>query len=158
MAYQDVMQRANAAFQSGKTKNVAFRRQQLENLMRMYEENREAMAAVLAADLRRPRHEAVILEIDFLVNDLANTLNNLEKWAEPEKVSLGVLSLGSRHSTAIQPIARQGSRQHPRRCSDLQRPIRRCSGDGRVELPDPALSDPFFLCNRRWKCCGPQAQ
>jgi aldehyde dehydrogenase (NAD+) len=91
MAYQDVMQRANAAFQSGKTKNVAFRRQQLENLMRMYEENREAMAAVLAADLRRPRHEAVILEIDFLVNDLANTLNNLEKWAEPEKVSLSLV-------------------------------------------------------------------
>lgn len=86
MAYQDVMQRANAAFQSGKTKNVAFRRRQLESLLRMYEENREEMAAVLAADLRRPKQEAMILEIDFLVNDITNTLMNLEKWAEVEKV------------------------------------------------------------------------
>jgi aldehyde dehydrogenase (NAD+) len=86
MAYQDVMQRANAAFQSGKTKNVAFRRRQLESLLRLYEENRDEMAAVLAADLRRPKQEAMILEIDFLVNDITNTLMNLEKWAEVEKV------------------------------------------------------------------------
>lgn len=86
MAYQDVMQRANAAFQSGRTKNVTFRRRQLEALLRLYEENRDAMAAVLAADLRRPKQEAMILEIDFLVNDLTNTLINLEKWAAVEKV------------------------------------------------------------------------
>lgn len=86
MAYQDVMQRAHAAFQSGKTKNVAFRRQQLESLLRMYEENRDEMAAVLAADLRRPKQEAMILEVDFLINDMTNTLLNLEKWAAVEKV------------------------------------------------------------------------
>lgn len=86
MAYQDVMDRARAAFDSGKTKNVSFRRKQLESLMRLYEENRDEMAAVLAADLRRPKQEAMILEIDFLINDLTNTLINLEQWAEVEKV------------------------------------------------------------------------
>lgn len=86
MAYQDVMQRANSAFQSGKTKDVAFRRKQLESLLRLYEENRDEMAAVLAADLRRPKQEAVILEIDFLVNDLTTTLMNLDKWTAVEKV------------------------------------------------------------------------
>lgn len=86
MAYQDVMQRAQAAFQSGKTKNVEFRRRQLESLMRLYEENRDEMAAVLAADLRRPKQEAMILEVDFLINDLANTLINLDKWTAVEKV------------------------------------------------------------------------
>lgn len=88
MAYQDVMQRANTAFQSGKTKNVAFRRRQLESLLRLYEENRDEMAAVLAADLRRPKQEAIILEIDFLVNDITNTLIHLEEWAAVEKVKL----------------------------------------------------------------------
>lgn len=86
MAYQDVMDRATAAFQSGKTKNVAFRRRQLESLLRLYEENREEMAVVLAADLRRPKQEAMILECDFLENDLANTLIHLEEWAGVEKV------------------------------------------------------------------------
>lgn len=87
MAYQDMMHRVTAAFQSGKTKNIAFRRQQLESLMRMYEENREAMAEALAADLRRPRQEAMILEVDFLINDLTNTLINLDQWTAPEKVN-----------------------------------------------------------------------
>lgn len=87
MAYQDVMQRANTAFQSGKTKNVAFRRRQLESLLRLYEENREEMAAVLAADLRRPKQEAMILEVDFLVNDLTNTLIKLDEWSAVTKVN-----------------------------------------------------------------------
>lgn len=87
MSYQDVMQRANAAFQSGKTKNIGFRRRQLEALLRMCEENRDAMADALAADLRRPRQEALILEIEYLVNELKTTLFNLEKWAAPAKVN-----------------------------------------------------------------------
>ena len=86
MAYQDVMDRAHAAFQSGKTKNVAFRRRQLESLLRLYEENRDEMATVLAADLRRPKQEAMTLEVDFLINDITNTLIHLEEWAEVEKV------------------------------------------------------------------------
>lgn len=80
------MQRAHSAFQSGKTKNVAFRRRQLESLLRLYEDNKEEMAAALAADLRRPKQEAYILEIEFLINDLTNTLINLEKWAAVQKV------------------------------------------------------------------------
>lgn len=85
MAYQDVMQRANTAFQNGKTKNVAFRRRQLEALLRLYEENKDEMAAVLAADLRRPKQEAMILEVEFLINDITNTLIHLEEWASPDK-------------------------------------------------------------------------
>lgn len=54
--------------------------------MRMYEENKDAMADVLAADLRKPKQEAIVFEIDFLINDLTNTLINLEKWAAVEKV------------------------------------------------------------------------
>jgi aldehyde dehydrogenase (NAD+) len=87
MAYQDVMDRANAAFQSGKTKNVEFRRKQLEALLRLYEENREEMAAVLAADLRRPKQEAMILEVDFLINDMTNNLIHLDEWSAVQKVS-----------------------------------------------------------------------
>lgn len=86
MAYEDLMVRANTAFQSGKTKNVAFRRRQLEALLRLYEENREEMAAALAADLGRPRQEAMVLEVEFLINDMVNTLQHLEEWAAAEKV------------------------------------------------------------------------
>lgn len=86
MVFEDVMHKVNTAFQSGRTRNVAFRRKQLESLLRMYEENKDAMAAALAADLRRPKQEAVILEIDFLINDITNTLIHLDEWSKDEKV------------------------------------------------------------------------
>lgn len=52
MAYQDVLNRASSAFLSGKTRDIDFRRKQLKGLLRMYEENRDEMAAALEADLR----------------------------------------------------------------------------------------------------------
>lgn len=52
MAYEDVMSRARQAFESGKTRDIDFRRKQLKALLRLYEENKEGMAAALAADLR----------------------------------------------------------------------------------------------------------
>lgn len=52
MSYDEVMNRAFNAFQSGKTRDVDFRRKQLQALLRLYEENRDEMAAALAADLR----------------------------------------------------------------------------------------------------------
>lgn len=88
MAYEELMQRAHAAFMSGRTKDVAFRRRQLESLLRLYEENRDTMAAALAADLRRPKQEAMILEIDFLINDMIHTINHLDEWARDEKVNI----------------------------------------------------------------------
>lgn len=80
------MQTAYAAFNSGRSKNVDYREEQLEQLMKMYEDNFDEMVRVLGADLRRSRQEAVILDVEFLLNDLRNTLYNLREWADPEKV------------------------------------------------------------------------
>lgn len=92
MDHQDVVQRARTAFQSGKTKDVAFRRRQLEALLKLYEENRDEIAAVLAADLRRPRQETMALEVDVLINDMTNTLNNLDEWAGVEKPDKSIVN------------------------------------------------------------------
>lgn len=52
MSYEEVMNRAHNAYQSGKTRDIEFRKKQLKALLRLYEENRDEMAAALAADLR----------------------------------------------------------------------------------------------------------
>lgn len=56
--------------------------------MKMYTENETEMANALAADLRKHKQEAIILEIDFLKNDLIHTLSSLRDWVKPEKVLL----------------------------------------------------------------------
>ncbi|CAO1387428.1 unnamed protein product [Diamesa tonsa] len=87
MSYTSILQRANTAFQSGKTKDIQFREKQLKALLCLYEENTEEMVAVLSADLRRSRQEATILEIEFLINDLKHVINNLSDWVAPEQAS-----------------------------------------------------------------------
>lgn len=65
----------------------------MKNLLRMYEENQSAMVEALHKDLRRGKMEAVLLETDYLINDLKDTLHYLDEWAAPEKVSLRTLEL-----------------------------------------------------------------
>lgn len=54
--------------------------------MRLYEENAEAILDALAKDLRRHKAETILLELEYVKNDLKNTLMNLHEWVKPEKV------------------------------------------------------------------------
>lgn len=54
--------------------------------MRMYEENTTEMCDALASDLRKHKQEAIVLEVEFLKNDLRHTLNSLREWCKPDEV------------------------------------------------------------------------
>ena len=145
MAYQDVVQRARNAFQNGRTRSIAFRRQQLQSLMRMYEENRDLMAEVLEADLKKPRQESMIFEIDFLINDLINTLSNFESWAAAEKVRCFLIS----HSKLIynSKLAGQSHYKFTRRSSHIQGTFWRCISSWSMELSASIISCTVCISN-----------
>lgn len=56
--------------------------------MRMYEENTTEMCDALASDLRKHKQEAIVLEVDFLKNDLRHTLMSLRDWCKPDEVRI----------------------------------------------------------------------
>ncbi|KAJ8717742.1 hypothetical protein PYW07_005672 [Mythimna separata] len=87
------VQRARDTFNRGVTRPIKWRLQQLKNLLRMYEENRNAMIEALHKDLRRSKMEAVLLEVDYLINDLKSTIHHLEDWAKPEKPEKGFVNM-----------------------------------------------------------------
>lgn len=91
--FSSVMDRARSAFNSGKTKDIKFRKKQLEALLKMYEECREEIISVLDADLRRPKQEAVVFEIDVMTNEVLHLLAHLDEWAAPSKPDKGVANL-----------------------------------------------------------------
>ncbi|XP_073812804.1 aldehyde dehydrogenase type III isoform X9 [Musca autumnalis] len=82
--YDDILQRCRTAFQNGKTRDLSFRKKQLENLLRMYEEHENDMINALDADLRRPKQESLVVETEFLKNDVKNILYNIDDWVKPE--------------------------------------------------------------------------
>ncbi|KAG8338277.1 aldehyde dehydrogenase 3, member A2 [Homalodisca vitripennis] len=91
--YAEVIDRARNAFNSGKTKPYAFRKKQLEQMMKMYEDNGPEIVAALSADLHKSKMESYIMEIDLLKNDLRNTLINLKDWMSPESPSKSFANL-----------------------------------------------------------------
>ncbi|XP_063385753.1 aldehyde dehydrogenase, dimeric NADP-preferring isoform X1 [Cydia fagiglandana] len=90
---EEVVQRARDTFARGVTKPLAWRKQQLKNLLRMYEENYNAMVEALHKDLRRSKMEAVLLEVDYLINDLKSMLHHIDEWAKPEHPPKGFVNM-----------------------------------------------------------------
>ncbi|XP_059224715.1 aldehyde dehydrogenase, dimeric NADP-preferring isoform X3 [Stomoxys calcitrans] len=92
-SYDDILQRCRTAFANGKTRDVSFRKKQLENLLRMYEEHENDMINALDADLRRPKQESLVAETEFLKNDVKNILYNIDEWVKPELPSKSMVNV-----------------------------------------------------------------
>ncbi|XP_055374553.1 aldehyde dehydrogenase, dimeric NADP-preferring isoform X1 [Condylostylus longicornis] len=90
---EEVVARTRSAFLSGKTKNVAFRRRQLEQLYKLFEEHENEIVGALNSDLRRHKQESTLVEIEIMRNDILNILYNLDEWVKPEKPEKTVVNL-----------------------------------------------------------------
>ncbi|XP_064078135.1 aldehyde dehydrogenase, dimeric NADP-preferring-like isoform X2 [Macrobrachium nipponense] len=85
-SYKAVVDKARQAFKEGRTRDVEFRRQQLNQLRKMYVENEQMFLEALKSDLRKPHLEAVIFETDFMLKDLDYILSRLDDWVKTKEV------------------------------------------------------------------------
>lgn len=81
------VQRLRAAFRTGRTKPLAWRREQLKRLVKLLRENEERVLEALKADMGKPVVEAYAGEVGLLIAELRHMLDRLAKWTAPEKVS-----------------------------------------------------------------------
>jgi aldehyde dehydrogenase (NAD+) len=86
-----LLRRQQDYFQTGATRSLAFRRQQLEKLAAALESRSEAFLAALQADLRKPRLEAYASEIGFVLTEIQHTLKHLDRWMRPQRVGISLL-------------------------------------------------------------------
>lgn len=86
-SYSEEVQRLRAAFRSGVTVPEQFRRAQLQQLMCLLKENEESILKALHQDLAKPKFEAVLSELDIVVNEVHFALSNLKSWLQPEYVA-----------------------------------------------------------------------
>ncbi|KAM6184863.1 aldehyde dehydrogenase, dimeric NADP-preferring [Rhynchocyon petersi] len=82
----DVVKRARAAFNSGKTRPLQFRVQQLEALRQMIKENEKAISQALGADLNKNEWNAYYEEVVYVLEEIDYMTKNLSNWAEDEPV------------------------------------------------------------------------
>ena len=87
--------RAWASFRSGRTRPVSWRRSQLEALKRLLTKEESAIFEALWADLRKPRLEGHLTEVGFVIAEIDDTLQHLDRWMKPERTHTSLLSFSS---------------------------------------------------------------
>ncbi len=76
--------RLRKTFESGKTKPLAWRREQLEALLRFAKENGDRLVAALQADMGKPELEARAADIGQISQEAKLALKKLKKWTRPQ--------------------------------------------------------------------------
>jgi aldehyde dehydrogenase (NAD+) len=82
-------------FSSGATREVAFRREQLEKLKDMIESNSSRIQRAVHEDLRKPPFEMFASETAFLLAEIDFALRHLSCWTAPVKVPNPPVLLGA---------------------------------------------------------------
>ncbi|UUU35686.1 aldehyde dehydrogenase family protein [Streptomyces sp. CA-210063] len=84
----EVVGRLRATFNTGVTRPLDWRVNQLQRLRALLVENEQELIEALWADLRKNAAEAKTQEIDFTVVDIDEALANLENWLQPRPVEV----------------------------------------------------------------------
>ncbi|KAK0570151.1 hypothetical protein OC861_000293 [Tilletia horrida] len=78
-----------ASFISGKTRPVAYRKRQLQQLYFLIKDNEKAIIEALQKDLGRPDFETYLAEIFSTQTEIVNAVKNIDSWAKPKNVWSG---------------------------------------------------------------------
>ncbi len=85
--------RLRAAFDAGRTRPLAWRKQQLEQLIQMHDDHKQEFIDALHADFGKPAFEAFASDVGQGKTEAKTALKNLKKWTRPERIG-GIPLLG----------------------------------------------------------------
>jgi aldehyde dehydrogenase (NAD+) len=83
----DLLARQDQFFQSGRTREIAYRLEQLQRLKAAIKEREQEIMAALYDDLRKHPTEAYMTEIGIVYAEITEVLKNLKSWARPQKIA-----------------------------------------------------------------------
>ncbi|KUO06947.1 aldehyde dehydrogenase family protein [Streptomyces sp. DSM 15324] len=96
--------RLRAAFATGRTRPLAWRKAQLRSLRDLLTTHQADFAAALHADLGKSATEAHVTETGFVVNEIDHTLRHLRRWLRPRRVPVPVSLAPARARTVREPL------------------------------------------------------
>ena len=93
-----------SVYDSGRTRPLAWRKQQLEQMIRMLEENEADFLAALRTDLGKPAVEGFITDIAFVTGEVKLMLKNLKKWNRAERVPTPIVTMPAKSVLMPEPL------------------------------------------------------
>ena len=92
------------SYNEGVTRPLAWRKDQLEQMVKMLEENESAFLDALATDLGKPRVEGFITDIAFVTSEVKSMIKNLKKWNKPERVGTPLVAMPGKSRLIPEPV------------------------------------------------------
>jgi aldehyde dehydrogenase (NAD+) len=99
---RSVVRRLRSSFESGHTRSLEWRREQLEGLCRLLRDHRDDLVAAVRADLGKPATEVIGGELAEAVYEANAARRNLRTWAAPRRI--GSFSLPGRRRVYREPL------------------------------------------------------
>lgn len=100
----ETMARLRATFKSGKTRSLAWRKEQLLSLKAGVAAHEAEIVEALHKDLGKPKTEAVMAEVDYLIKEAAMAVKHLHKWVKPKSVGSPLATLPARSRIQPEPM------------------------------------------------------
>lgn len=81
-----LVERLRTTFESGRTRPLSWRREQLKRLKAMLVERESDLLEALATDLGKPRAEAWATDVGFVIAEIDYVARRLRRWMRPRRV------------------------------------------------------------------------
>ncbi|OIK11341.1 aldehyde dehydrogenase family protein [Bacillus sp. MUM 116] len=94
--YSELVTKQRQFLKTGKTKDVSFRIQALQDLRKLIRTNEKEIMSALKKDLNKSEFDSYITEIGIVLEEIRFTLKHVRKWAKPRKVKTGIAQIGSK--------------------------------------------------------------
>ncbi len=91
----EILQRQRVFYQSGITRDIAFREHQLKALLRTITDSEVAILEALKTDLGKPGFEAYASEVGLVRAEIKYVLAHLRSWARPRRMPVHITQLPS---------------------------------------------------------------
>ena len=88
---QSMVEMQKAFFSTGRTRDIGFRRAQLDTLQSAIRENRNRILDALQMDLSKSAYEGYLTEVGIALDEIRFAKKHLNKWARARRVRSGIM-------------------------------------------------------------------
>lgn len=97
------LDRQKEFFQTGATKDIAFRIEQLKKLKEILVENEQLLIDEVHKDFQKSAFETYVTEIGLVITDINFALKNIESWTKQRSVSTPLVNFPSKNFIITEP-------------------------------------------------------
>ncbi len=103
MNIPQIVEKQRSFFKTGRTKDVAYRKEALVRFRESIQKHEQQIIDALAADFKKPAFESVATEISIVHQEINLAIKEVYKWSQPKKVKSSLLNFPSSDYVYYEP-------------------------------------------------------